>query len=196
MVFCADLSLLSVAGAGAVTVTTGPIDGLFAPSCFWAIAPLATKVAMRGARPNRVMFFINVSSGRWDVSSRSLHARSSDTNSSILTRSYRSQTPATVRKPPQDRAEMLVFLWGKPGQQNGPRGSRGPPRALRADRADRHEPRARLVLRTALSLGEGQQCLTRAVRNPQCNVLPALVRQRVDLVDVSDATREMPSDVA
>src|SRR3954447_12617144 len=63
VIFFAALSLLSDVGAAmvavGVAVGVGPIDGLFAPSRFWAIPVLATVVTIKAARPSFVMFCIS-----------------------------------------------------------------------------------------------------------------------------------------
>jgi hypothetical protein len=46
------------------------------------------------------------------------------------------------------------------------------------------------------SFAEGQQRLTSAVRDAQCNVPTSIICQRVDLVDVSGTAREMSADIA
>src|SRR5512140_3697980 len=101
--FCADLSLLSLVAVAAAVVGAGPIDGLLAPSCFWASALPATDVTIRAARPTFAMFFIRVPLVGKAVH-RSHYARSGTCNSFELDRSYWCQMEGTVRHPPFQRA--------------------------------------------------------------------------------------------
>src|SRR5512133_1277404 len=222
--FCADLSLLSLVAGAAAVVGAGPIDGLLAPSCFWARALPATDVTMRAARPTFAMFFIRI-----PLVGKAVHRSHSARigHLQVLRTRPKLQVPNGGHRPASTLSACgdACFFVGKlrtarPGNHRAKPSASSSSHApshrthwhafkktrlldpLRSRRggtnscADRHEPPVRLVCDITTSSGEGQQRLACAVRDSQCDVLPTFIGQRVDLIHVADASREMTSDVS